>query len=137
MPVTKDVILDLLPIYCAGEVTTDTRALVEEYLKKDAELATQAAEIRRALRNVEIAAPRRGSPDADLRALKRVRSAVHLRGTLLGVSIFFTCLVFSFTFDSDGVYWSWVRFPLGAVLAGGVALVSWAGYFRLRRRLGV
>jgi anti-sigma factor RsiW len=137
MQVTRDVILDLLPIYCAGEVTTDTRSLVEEFLRTDAELATQAAEIRRALRSVEIAAPRRGSPDADLRALKRVRSAVRLRGTLLGMSIFFTCLIFSFTFDNHGVYWTWARFPLGAVIAGAVALVSWVGYFRLRRRLGV
>ena len=39
MEVTRDVILDLLPLYLADEVSADTRALVEEHLKADAELA--------------------------------------------------------------------------------------------------
>jgi len=39
MEVTRDVILDLLPLYVADEASADTRALVEEYLETDAELA--------------------------------------------------------------------------------------------------
>jgi hypothetical protein len=37
--VTREVILDLLPVYLAGEASPATRTLVEEYLKQDAELA--------------------------------------------------------------------------------------------------
>ena len=43
MKVTKEVILDLLPLYLAGEVSMDTRILVEKYLETDAELAQIAA----------------------------------------------------------------------------------------------
>jgi phage tail protein X len=46
MEVTRNVILDLLPLYLAGEVSADTTALVENYLKADpglAQLAQQAA----------------------------------------------------------------------------------------------
>jgi anti-sigma factor RsiW len=39
MEITRDVILDLLPLYLAGEVSADTRALVENYVKTDPELA--------------------------------------------------------------------------------------------------
>ncbi len=39
MKITRNVILDLLPLYLAGEVSADTRALVREYLETDPELA--------------------------------------------------------------------------------------------------
>ena len=42
MEVTRNVILDLLPLYLADEVSPETRALVEEYLETDPELAKLA-----------------------------------------------------------------------------------------------
>jgi len=42
MEVTRNVILDLLPLYLANEVSVDTRALVEKYLETDPELANVA-----------------------------------------------------------------------------------------------
>ncbi len=39
MKVTRDVILDLLPLYLADEVSVDTRTLVEKYLETDPGLA--------------------------------------------------------------------------------------------------
>jgi anti-sigma factor RsiW len=48
MEITRNVILDLLPLYLADEVSVDTRAIVEEYLETDpelAELAKQSAEM--------------------------------------------------------------------------------------------
>jgi hypothetical protein len=45
MDVTRDVILDLLPIYLAGEATQDTKDLVERYLENDQELAALAKKI--------------------------------------------------------------------------------------------
>lgn len=39
MEMTRNVILDLLPLYLAGEVSADTRALIEEFLETDPELA--------------------------------------------------------------------------------------------------
>lgn len=48
MDITRDVILDLLPLYLADEVSADTRALVDKYLESDpqlANLAKQSAEM--------------------------------------------------------------------------------------------
>jgi len=42
MEITRNVILDLLPLYLAGEVSADTRALVENYLETAPELAKVA-----------------------------------------------------------------------------------------------
>jgi len=42
MNVTRDVILDLLPLYLADEASEDTKNLVEEYLQTDLKLAEVA-----------------------------------------------------------------------------------------------
>lgn len=42
MAVTREVILDLLPLYLSDEASTDSRALVKEHLDSDPELARLA-----------------------------------------------------------------------------------------------
>ena len=42
MEITRNVILDLLPLYLADEASADTRALVENYLESDPTLAKLA-----------------------------------------------------------------------------------------------
>ncbi len=45
MNITRNVILDLLPLYLADEVSTDTKALVEKFLETDSELANVAKQL--------------------------------------------------------------------------------------------
>ena len=72
MKVTRDVVSDLWPLYAAGEVSADTRALVDEFLAGDEGFA-------RALKNgvelpaVDVSLP----PDEEARALARTRELVH------------------------------------------------------------
>ena len=40
--ITRDVVLDLLPLYQANELSPDSRALVKKYLETDPELAERA-----------------------------------------------------------------------------------------------
>lgn len=42
--ITRNVILDLMPLYLAGEASQDTKELVEAYLETDKELAEMAKE---------------------------------------------------------------------------------------------
>ena len=42
MEITRDVILDLLPMYLDNDVSADTRALIKAYLETDPELADMA-----------------------------------------------------------------------------------------------
>jgi len=43
--ITRNVILDLLPLYVADEASEDTRSLIEEYLENDPELADRARQL--------------------------------------------------------------------------------------------
>ena len=43
MNVTRDVIYDLLPGYFAGDLSPDTRVLVDEFLAQDPEFAGKTA----------------------------------------------------------------------------------------------
>jgi len=45
MEITRNIILDLLPLYLANEVSSDTRTLVEKYLETDSELANVAKQL--------------------------------------------------------------------------------------------
>lgn len=38
MEITRDVVLDLLPLYVANEVSEDTRKLIEDYMETDPEI---------------------------------------------------------------------------------------------------
>ena len=49
MEVTREVILDLLPLYLADEASADTRTLVEAYLSRDDDLARLAQQWRQRL----------------------------------------------------------------------------------------
>ena len=42
--ITRNIILDLMPLYLAGEASQDARELVEKYLENDKELAEMAKE---------------------------------------------------------------------------------------------
>ena len=47
MKITRDVIYDLLPAYFAGDVSTDTRALIDEFLVTDPEFARMTSRFQR------------------------------------------------------------------------------------------
>jgi anti-sigma factor RsiW len=72
MDINRDVILDLLPLYLGGEASPASRALVDEYLRGDPELARQVREHAGTLPAAggAIAPP----PDTELRALRRTTS---------------------------------------------------------------
>lgn len=138
MNVTREVILDLLPVYVAGEASPATRALVEEYLKQDAELA-QRLRLQWA-ENFAAAVPSTLPPELELRSLRRTRGLLAWQRWLFGFGIFFTAMALSNQFSfGDGQVTSFhflLRdYPaqIGACLALG--LLCWAGYFLIRRRL--
>ena len=43
MEVTRDIAIDLMPLYQSGEASQDTRAAIEEFLRRDPSLAQMAS----------------------------------------------------------------------------------------------
>ena len=72
MNVTREVILDLLPVYLAGEASPATRALIEEYMEQDKELA-ERIRVPWAESFAKITPPAL-PPSLELRSLRRTRA---------------------------------------------------------------
>jgi hypothetical protein len=134
MDVTRDVISDLLPLYLSGEVSADTKALVEQYLGRDADLARAV----KAAQALELPATDGPVPSAEKAALDETRRLLKTRTSTLAVASFFTALPFSFTFDGSGVTFLLIRDqPVIGAAWLVTAAVMWTWHAQIRRRLRV
>ena len=80
MTVTRDVILDLLPLYFAGQVSADTKALVDEFLRTDPDFARMSHRFDALLKEGRAAS----EPDAtERRAFERTPPYADFRGAAL------------------------------------------------------
>lgn len=140
MNVTREVILDLIPIYLAGEACPATRALIDEYLRQDAELAQRV----RTLSVNSLAAAKQPplSSDVEVRSLRRARALIAWQKWLFGLGITFTALSLSNETSFDGGRLREFHFLIrdypaqfGAFVA--LALICWVSYYIIRRRLRV
>jgi anti-sigma factor RsiW len=87
MSIPKEVILDLLPVYLAGEASPATRAWLEEYLAQDPELADRVR--RQRTENLDHTLPPL-PPELELRALRRTRRMMTLLRWLFGLGMAFS-----------------------------------------------
>ena len=87
MEVTRNVILDLLPLYLAGEVSPDSRKLVEKYLQTDPELARLAE--RTAAINLHEEVPVPLTQEDQMEAYKEAKRLMFWRTVIVAVLIVF------------------------------------------------
>ena len=139
MNISREVILDLLPLYMAGEASPATRALVEEYLKQDPDLdrrvrAGWAAGIG------DTAAPSALPPEIELQSLRRTRRLLGLQRWLFGLGISATLFSFSSQFNFQGSHLTDAHllmrdYPAIFGTSLGIGAAFFAAYFLLRRKL--
>jgi len=131
MTVTRNVILDLLPIYFAGQVSTDTRALVDEYLRSDPDFARMSQRFEALLK--AHAAP--GDSDAtERRAFERTRRLLRYRNQTVGMAVAYSLLPFAFLFKDGQIYWLMRSKPSIAIAFGCTALACWVAAYVINRR---
>jgi anti-sigma factor RsiW len=140
MTLHPDVLRDLLPVYLAGEASPATRALIEEHLARDPELASlvreAAAENLSGLADLPVTPT--GEPTFEKAALDETRRALRLRSLLLGLAIAATLLPFSCVVDEDGLRFVLLSTAPEAVsLLLSAALCLWIGFWCVSRRLRV
>jgi hypothetical protein len=138
MNVTREVILDLLPVYLAGEASPATRTLVEEYMKEDPELA-QRMRLQWA-ENFAKVAPSSLPPDLELRSLRRTRRLLGWQRWLFGFNIFFAAMLLSNEFSFEGGHLKEFHFllrdyPVEFGVFFVLSLACWTAYFAIRRHL--
>ena len=95
MEITRDVILDLLPMYLANEVSENTRTIIEKYLETDPELAKIAKQMATIKSARDIPFPL--TEDDKLKAYRRAKRAIVLRSIVLAGVIFIILVLVALT----------------------------------------
>jgi len=90
MAVTRDVILDLLPLYLSDEASPDFQALVKEHLESDPELNRLATQWKERLPEPP---PAPVNPDAQAIAYQEAKRQITNRVITLAAAIAFGTLV--------------------------------------------
>jgi hypothetical protein len=133
MKITREVIADLLPLYVAGEASPQSCALVEEYLRQDAELRQQFD-----LSGAGILtkpSPPALPPDLALKSLRRTRGLLRWQRRLYGWGIGLTIASFGGVGVFDGGHFAFHLFmrdyPRIFIPCISLAISCWVNYFIL------
>ncbi len=127
--IPQHVILDLLPLYLANEVSEQTRDLIEEYLKTDPQLATLAEQAKNATSLQEIPAPI--NKETEMEALKKVKRLLVQHNIFLALAVILTVMVgISYIF-----LWDEPRGAAAPFVFGGLASIFWLAFFLVNRNI--
>lgn len=138
MNITKDVIMDLLPIYLSGDASADTKALIEEFVRRNPEFARVVEAQKREFDGQhELLAPAGAPPpDHELRTLVRTRSLMERQKWFMAMALMMTAFPFSFVVSGGHLAFLILRDqPLLAAGAWLGAAMLWIQYWRGRQRL--
>ena len=138
MNVSRNVIHDLVPLYLADEASAHTRALIEEFLAADPELAGEVARLQSSSTNPTLTGGNVMSlpQDHETQTLARTRSELAHRSWNLGLAIAFTVFPFSFIFANGHMQWMLIRdVPSAAMASWAAAAGFWVGFAIHNRRL--
>ena len=120
-PITRDVVLDLLPAVRSGTASAESRQIVERFLAKDPEFAAR------------IATMPFPSAELEMQALHRTRGRIKRGGVALGLAIFFTALPFAFVYADGGLKFQMLRdAPIIAVISFVAGVAFWMGFVKHR-----
>jgi hypothetical protein len=127
--IPQHVILDLLPLYLADEVSAETRVLIEEYLKTDPQLATLAQQAKNAPSLQEIPAPIK--KENEMEALKKVKKLMVQHNVFLALAVVLTVMVgISYIF-----LWDEPRGAQAPYVLGGLAAFFWIAFYAVNRKI--
>lgn len=131
MNVPKHLIIDLLPLYLAEDVSDETRVLIEKYLKNDPQLAALVEQAKHAPPLQDIPAPI--NKESEMEALKKVKKMMFQvqHNVFLFLAVILTCMVgISYIF-----LWDEPRGPQAPFAFGGLALIFWIAFFVVNRKI--
>jgi anti-sigma factor RsiW len=132
MTITRDIVVDLLPLYAAGEASADARAAVEAFIARDASLAG----LLRALQSAADTRDDAALPDAlEREAVNRARRVIRRRSWLFGLAILCSLLPLSFAFEGGRIVFLMLRDQPASALLWLVAGGLWWSYARMSREL--
>ena len=121
--VTREVISDLWPLYLSGDVSPDSRRLVEEFLSADPEFARGLRD--EAGQPLETCPTPALAPDHQMKTLERVKRRLWGYPMLLQLAIMFSCVSFGRIIADT----SWDVSPRNFIVAATMAGAFWIAFF--------
>ena len=122
--IPQHVILDLLPIYLADEVSEETRNLIEEYLKTDVQLAKLAEQAKNSSALQEIPAPL--NKESEMRAFIKGKNLLIQHNVFLALAVFLTLVI------GHSYVYSWEN---GRGVIIGLAIVCWYVFVSVNEKI--
>ena len=132
MNITRDVILDLLPLYLADEVSDDTRTLVEQFLANDPALA-KLVEQSNIQQWDDVPVPL--NKENEMKTFEKTKQLLAQQRVLMGFAIFSTLMIVAVRGGEAGIHWLWRDLPQVGWLLIFVSVVFWAAYFNVTAAL--
>lgn len=125
--IPQHIILDLLPLYIEGEVSSETHGLIEEYLKQDPQLAKLVEQAKIAPSLQEIPAPLK--KENEMEALKKVKKLMIQHNVFLGLAALTTFLTVPayISFHEE--------IPAAPMMMAGIALIFWIAFFLVNMKI--
>ena len=118
------IILDLLPLYLADEVSKETSELIEEYLKTDHQLAKLAEQAKNAPSLQEIPAPL--NKETEMKAYKKGKYLMIQHNVFLALAVFLTLVV------GHSFVYSWEN-GRGVIMA--LTIVCWYAFISVNEKI--
>lgn len=135
MNISKDIINDLLPLYFSEDCSTDTKQLVEEYLKSNPDFEKHVKWLNENPIPKNIPQPLQITDE--LKSLLKTRRLLKARGIFIGFAIFFSLVPFTFISYDEHNFFMLVDAPLSALLFAICSIPLWIGYFIVKRKSNV
>ena len=92
MSITRNVVIDLLPVYFSGEASDDTRKLVEDYFREDPEFERVARSAATPLETLKTASSVAPEAEREKRNLEHIGWELRSRRVWLVMALYFTLL---------------------------------------------
>ena len=124
--IPQHVIVDLLPLYLADDVSPETRELIEAYLKTNPQLAALVEQAGQATSLQEIPAPL--NKETEMKAYKKGKKLMieHL--------VFLAAAVSASIMIVPG-YIEYREYPVAIYLMVGVTLIFWLAFFWVNKKI--
>lgn len=126
MTITRDVILDLLPLYLANEASADTRTLVEEFLANDPQLTKLLEQSQATALDFEVPIPL--TKEDEMKTFEKTRFLLFQQKLFLALAVATTLFLVAFRFDETGVTWLWTTTPSLGWAVLGVTTLFWLAF---------
>ena len=127
--IPQHIILDLLPLYLADEVSEETRTLIDAYLKTHPQLAKLAEQAKQAPTLQDVPAPLK--KENEMEALKKVRKLMVQHNVFLALAVILTLMMgIAYIF-----LWDEPRGAQAPFVFGGLATLFWVAFFAVNRKI--